>query len=59
MDLPHLLRGLFGIAAFIGVAYACSENRRAIPWRLVGAGFLMQFICGVLVLKVDAVREGV
>jgi CNT family concentrative nucleoside transporter len=57
--LNNLLRGLLGIAAFIGVAVLVSENRRAIPWRLVGAGLLLQIICGVLVLKVDVVRQAV
>jgi CNT family concentrative nucleoside transporter len=57
--LNHVLRGLLGIAGFIGIAYLCSENRRAIPWRLVGAGLLLEFVCGVLVLKVDAVRIAV
>jgi concentrative nucleoside transporter, CNT family len=57
--LNHLARGLLGIAAFIGIAYACSENRRAVPWKLVGAGLLLEIMCGVLVLKVDAVRAGV
>jgi CNT family concentrative nucleoside transporter len=57
--LVHVGRGLLGIAAFIGIAWACSENRRAIPWRLVGAGLVFQFLCGVLVLKIDAVRAGV
>ena len=55
----HFLRGLLGIAAFIGVAILFSENKRAIPWRLVGAGLILQIICGVLVLKVDFVRMGV
>lgn len=55
----HVWRGLLGIAAFIGIAYAFSENRRAIPWRLVGAGLLFQIVCGVLVLRVDFVRAGV
>ena len=57
--LVHVGRGLLGILAFIGIAYACSENRRAIPWRLVGAGVVFQFMCGVLVLKIDAVRAAV
>lgn len=52
----HVWRGLLGVAAFIGIAYLFSANRRAIPWRLVGAGLLLQMICGVLVLKVDAIR---
>jgi CNT family concentrative nucleoside transporter len=57
--LIHVFRGLLGIAAFIGIAWLCSANRKAIPWRLVGAGLLLQIACGVLVLKVDAVRLGV
>ncbi len=57
--LVHVGRGLLGIVAFIGIAFLCSENRRAIPWRLVGAGLLFQFVCGVLVLKIDAVRRAV
>ncbi|MEO5958794.1 MAG: nucleoside transporter C-terminal domain-containing protein [Opitutaceae bacterium] len=59
MDLTHILRGLLGIAAFIGFAILFSENRRQIPWKLVGAGLLLQLLCGVLVLKVDAVRAAV
>ena len=59
MDLNHVLRGLLGIAAFVAIAYVFSENKRAIPWRLVGAGLLLQIFCGVLVLKVDLVREAV
>lgn len=57
--LTYLFRGLLGIAAFIGIAVAFSENRRAIPWKLVGGGLILQIICGVLVLKIDAVRTGV
>src|SRR5687768_12545288 len=57
--LVHVGRGLLGIGAFIGIAYLCSENRRAIPWRLVGAGLAFQFLCGVLVLKIDVVRIAV
>jgi len=55
----HVWRGLLGIAAFIGIAYAFSENRRAVPWRLVGAGLVLQIVCGVLVLRVDFVRVAV
>jgi len=55
----HVYRGLIGIAAFIGLAYLCSENRKAIPWRLVGGGVILQFLCGVLVLKVEWARIAV
>ena len=58
-QLTHVLRGLLGIVAFIGLAVLFSENRRAIPWKLVAMGILLQLLCGVLVLKVDLVREAV
>ncbi len=59
MDLLHVLRGLLGIAAFIGIAWVFSANRRAIPWRLVLTGIVLQIVFGVLVLHVDLVRIGV
>ena len=54
--LIHVIRGLFGIAVFVAIAYAFSSNRKAVPWRLVGMGMLLQIVFGVLVLRVDAVR---
>ncbi len=57
--LSHVGRGILGLAAFIAIAALFSSNRRAIPWRLVLVGTLLQFIFGVLVLRVDAVRIGV
>ena len=59
MDIAHLLRGLLGLAAFIGLAWCFSANRRAIPWRLVGTGLVLQLVFALLVLKVDAVRIAV
>lgn len=58
-QLSHILRGLLGYAAFLGLAVALSSNRRAIPWKLVAAGTLIQFTVGLLVLRVDAVRVAV
>jgi CNT family concentrative nucleoside transporter len=57
--LINVGRGLLGIAAFIGIAYLFSANKKAIPWRLVGVGMLLQLIFGVLVLRVDIVRVAV
>ena len=54
--LVYVLRGLLGIAVFIGIAWAFSANRRAIPWRLVGIGLGLQLVFGILVLRVDIVR---
>ncbi len=52
----HLLRGVIGIAAFIGIAALFSTNRRRIPWKVVGTGLLLQIITGWLVLYVGPVR---
>ena len=55
MSLPVLiLRGCIGIAAMVGIAYLFSTNRRAIDWRLVGAGIGLQLVFAVLVLYTDA-----
>ena len=32
------LRGVLGLATLVGLAYLLSTNRRAINWKLVGAG---------------------
>ncbi len=54
--LLNVARGLLGIVAFIGIAWCFSANRRAIPWRLVVTGMVLQVVFGLLVLRVDAVR---
>jgi nucleoside permease NupC len=43
-QFTHILRGLIGVAAFLGLAILFSENRRAISWRIVGIGLLLQFV---------------
>ena len=51
-----LLQSLLGYAAFIGIAWAISEQRRAIPWRTVAAGVLLQFVLAVAILKLPAAQ---
>jgi concentrative nucleoside transporter, CNT family len=46
--------GLLGIACFIAVAIALSDNRRAIRWRTVGGAFAIQLGIGILVFYVPA-----
>lgn len=55
-QIIHIARGLLGMAAFVGIAWACSRNRRAINWRLVGIGLVMQLVIGLVVLHVAPVR---
>ncbi|MGI8603086.1 MAG: NupC/NupG family nucleoside CNT transporter [Verrucomicrobiales bacterium] len=50
--LIDLLRGLLGVAGLLAIALACSENRRAIDWRIVGGGLSLQLLLGLLFLVV-------
>jgi CNT family concentrative nucleoside transporter len=51
--LGSRLMGIAGIAVMIAVAYALSENRKAISWRLVGMALVLQAAFAVLILKTD------
>ena len=43
--------GLLGIALILGIAYLLSNNRKAINFRTVGMGLLLQIILAVFILK--------
>ncbi|RXK56608.1 Na+ dependent nucleoside transporter [Oleiharenicola lentus] len=58
-QLTHILRGLFGYGALVGIAVLLSYNRKAINWRLVAAGALLQMVFAAAVLFVGPVRDGV
>ena len=51
------LRALGGVAFIIGIAYALSGNRRAVDWRLVGIGILLQVVFALLTGKVAATQQ--
>lgn len=55
-NIPHIFRGLFGMACLLGFAWLLSENRRAINWRVVGTGVLLQFVFAALVLYFGPAR---
>ena len=57
--LNHVARGLLGIAVFVGIAVALSENRRAIRWRLVAGGMALQIVFAALVLYFPPARLAV
>jgi CNT family concentrative nucleoside transporter len=52
----NLLHGFFGMACLLALAYALSENRRAVPWRVVAAGVALQIALAVLLLKLPPAR---
>lgn len=45
--------GLIGIVLILGLAYALSNNRKAINYRTVGVGLLLQTGLAVFILKTD------
>jgi CNT family concentrative nucleoside transporter len=47
------LRGLGGLIFIIGVAYLLSGNRKAIDWRLVFIGILIQLTFGLIIGKIQ------
>lgn len=47
----NVLHALFGLSCLLGLAFLFSENRRAIPWRVVLAGVGLQAALAVLLLK--------
>ena len=51
MSLLSFLNGLFGLAVLIGIAYAFSNNKKLVNWRLVISGFVLQIIFAILMLK--------
>jgi concentrative nucleoside transporter, CNT family len=44
---------LLGLLTMLAVAFALSENKRAIQWRTIFAGIFLQIIFGLLILKTD------
>ncbi|GJM60835.1 MULTISPECIES: NupC/NupG family nucleoside CNT transporter [Persicobacter] len=54
----EIVRGFVGVLIILGVAVAFSRNRKAIDWRLVGSGILLQIVIGVLITQVPFVKSG-
>jgi concentrative nucleoside transporter, CNT family len=46
-----------GMAGLLALAWAASENRRAIPWRAVAGGVLLLVALAVVFLKVPLVKD--
>jgi CNT family concentrative nucleoside transporter len=53
-DFVHALAGIFGLLA---IAWLAGENRRAVPWRAVGAGLALQVLLALLFLKVAFLKS--
>jgi len=56
MDILSILHAVIGLAFVTLLAWLFSNNRKAIKWKLVGTGILLQFLFAFLVVKTDAGR---
>src|SRR5688572_19508437 len=57
MNLESFLRGVLGIAVLTAVLYVFSSNRKAISWRLVIIGFLLQLAFAVGIIHIPLVAS--
>jgi len=51
------LQSAFGLIALLLIAWAISENRRTVPWRIVVSGVLLMVVMAVLLLKVPLFKQ--
>ena len=56
LSLESLTRGVVGMLILILIAYALSNNRKNIPWKLVGVGLLAQLIIAIGVIKISWIK---
>lgn len=60
MDVAaRALHAAFGLAALVALAWALSERRGEVRWRLVVSGLALQLVLAALMLLVPALREAV
>ena len=51
------MHALVGMAGLVALAWAASENRRAVPWRAVAAGLVLLLALALVFLKVPLVKD--
>ncbi len=54
--ITSILRGLLGMFVLIAISYLFSANRKAISWKVVGIGLLVQVSLAFGVLQVPAIQ---
>jgi CNT family concentrative nucleoside transporter len=55
--VKNLLQAVFGYLGFIAIAWALCENRRAVAWRPVLGGVLLQIALAACLFKVPGIRS--
>jgi CNT family concentrative nucleoside transporter len=57
ITLLGTIQAMGGIVALLLIAYLCSSNRKAINWKTVGFGLLLQFVLALSILKLSWVQS--
>lgn len=57
MELLLALQALFGIAVFVAIAAALSEQRAIPSWRLLAAGLGLQFVFAFAVFNLNFLQQ--
>ena len=57
ISFESLLRGALGMAVLISIAYALSTNKKAIKWRTILSGLMIQFFIAICVLKISWITQ--
>ena len=55
-NLLSILRGMFGLLVIIAIAYTFSSNRKAVSWRVVVTGLVIQVVLAVSILYVPVIH---
>src|SRR5688572_1532822 len=55
----NIAHALAGVAALVALSWLASEDRGAVPWRVVAAGIALQVLLAALLLLVPFVRDAV
>jgi concentrative nucleoside transporter, CNT family len=53
----HVLQGLIGLTLLLALAWAMSENRKAVNWRLIGGGMALFVLLAVVMLKLPVMKD--
>ncbi len=51
------LQALLGIAGLVAIAWLASEKRRAVPWRAVVSGLVLQLLLALVLLKLPFAKD--
>lgn len=57
ISLLGTIQAVGGIVALLIIAYLCSNNRKAINWKTVGFGLLLQLVLAISILKLSWVQS--